>query len=228
MIALLLLFLGVANGEIDLCWRRITDPHKPNSFTVARAQVSLAELVDAEYLFEEPSAKGLVIGTGAQGTTYLVSGTFYGFDTGYTLTVAQDATHISKGGDAVDGSITLSYEVQCGINNVDMICTERLGVGVETTTQDLSYTGIIVSTAGATPGSLPQSTVTASSRTTTRSAITTATFPEPTEASGGDLPSSGDVPIPGLGGLPSASSLRYSIPGITLAIPFAVALLSRI
>ncbi|EJD06415.1 uncharacterized protein FOMMEDRAFT_151676 [Fomitiporia mediterranea MF3/22] len=198
---------------------------------VSRAQLSTASLVDVGFLIEPPDQQGQVVGTGADGTTFIVSGTFGEIEVGYTMTVVQDVSHISKGAELVTSSITMPYEVQCELQtDGDAVCTERLDLGVITTTQDIILTGIVVSPGGGGSGGVTASSATTPIQTKTHHSVTaTAAGPDPTDTFGGDSPSGGSIPsLGGLPGFPDAGSLSCNVPGRLLAIPFVLVLMSII
>ncbi|EJD06414.1 uncharacterized protein FOMMEDRAFT_151675 [Fomitiporia mediterranea MF3/22] len=198
MIALAVLFLVLAN--------------------VAYAQVSTAALLDVEFGYSEANQSGIVIGTGAEGTSFIISGTLGAIDRPYTMTVVQDATHYSKGGGvgATDAAIP-PYTIQCDLSNTSVaICTEQFALLTTTFTESVSITSVVVS-----PGT--------GTGFPTRS---TSPVPPPStvHASGGGpdnspVPSSGGDLVPGLP--PNSGPMRAKIPrsSLILAIPVLATLL---
>ncbi|EJD06438.1 uncharacterized protein FOMMEDRAFT_138407 [Fomitiporia mediterranea MF3/22] len=114
---------------------------------IAHAQVSTATIADVGFPVNYQG--GIVIGTGAEGTTFILSGTDL-IDRPYTMTVAQDATHISMGS-AWDAVVAMPpynlppYEIRCGLSQSVAICTVNIEQFSTHYTERMSATRVLVS-----------------------------------------------------------------------------------
>ncbi|EJD06413.1 uncharacterized protein FOMMEDRAFT_151674 [Fomitiporia mediterranea MF3/22] len=190
----------------------------------AQVQVSTASLYEVGLLQEE-GQRGTVLGSEADGTTFLISGTFVALNAGYTMTVVQDAVHISKGADFVASGQTITYDVECGLDTGNAICTEQMNNAILTFTDDLQVTTILVgpvtgggsvsptSSVASASGALPRTTSTFDINTLSSDVL----HPHGPDATTSTIP--GSIPgIPGSG--EATASLR--IPGMITALGISI------
>ncbi|KAL5485694.1 hypothetical protein ACEPAI_6735 [Sanghuangporus weigelae] len=112
MIASALLILAVAN--------------------VVRAQVSTASLFPVGFM--DDGLSGEAVGTGADGTTFVLSATFAELSVPYTMTLVQDETHVSITAALETAGITVPIDVQCAMGSGEAVCQQVVGSGIDATT----------------------------------------------------------------------------------------------
>ncbi|KAH8117727.1 hypothetical protein DFH11DRAFT_1570226 [Phellopilus nigrolimitatus] len=142
------------------------------SFIVAqgvRSQVTTASvfpIVDGG----AATLQGEVVGTGADGTTYILSGTPTE-GSPFTLTLVEDASGVSEHAVAPTGSATLDYNVECGFDSASLgVCTAIIaaGTGAEavSTTRTDSGTVTLIPVAVSTGSGSAATTTSGSGRST--------------------------------------------------------------
>ncbi|EJD06416.1 uncharacterized protein FOMMEDRAFT_16982 [Fomitiporia mediterranea MF3/22] len=174
--------------------------------------------------FQGDDLQGTVVGTGAQGTTYVLSATFGDLGIPYTLTLVQGSTYLSEGADIVTAGITVPIDAECGIQGSNAVCTEVVGSGIDGTT--ITESGPIFLTAVPVNGAV-------NSGATTRSSSPSVTFtgsqlpPELTQtsdllgslgptATGSSSGNGGGIGVPGASG---SGAMQISIISVSLLLP---------
>ncbi|EJD06481.1 uncharacterized protein FOMMEDRAFT_144509 [Fomitiporia mediterranea MF3/22] len=144
----------------------------------ACGQVSTASLfpiIDAN----GGSLQGEVVGTGTDGTTYVLSGSPTNSAPPVTLTLVQDASHVSEFAAESTGSVSAEFHVECGFDSASHgVCTleQILANGANVTTVFSTDSGTVTII----PVPVSSSGATATTPTSTQSA-------NPTQSSSGAM-----------------------------------------
>ncbi|KAL5503824.1 hypothetical protein ACEPAH_7895 [Sanghuangporus vaninii] len=99
---------------------------------VARAQVSTASLFPVGFM--DDGLSGEAVGTGVDGTTFVLSATFDELSVPYTMTLVQDETHVSITAALETAGITVPIDVQCAMGGGEAVCRQVVGSGIDATT----------------------------------------------------------------------------------------------
>ncbi|EJD06462.1 uncharacterized protein FOMMEDRAFT_151730 [Fomitiporia mediterranea MF3/22] len=103
--------------------------------------------------------QGEVVGKGANGTTYVLSGSFTALTTPFTMTVVEDATHVVE--TAVLKSAEV-LEVDCSLSGKNAVCTQKAIIQSSTSATTITSTidFLRVSVSSGTPSRTSHSTTT--------------------------------------------------------------------
>ncbi|KAI5118636.1 hypothetical protein M0805_000012 [Coniferiporia weirii] len=170
-----------------------------------------------EFLIPDDNLQGEIIGTGADGTTYLLSNivTDTVEDEAYTMTFVQDATHISEVLIATMDQISVALNAECSYDATSGLC-----VAVDQDVQD-GFSTVITTTQS---GSLLQVPVLVSAGSDAGSAANSAQITAPTTAaSSGSTVETGGVPATTASSSGSAPSNTQSASAGFRAIKLPVA-----
>ncbi|KAI5116964.1 hypothetical protein M0805_001367 [Coniferiporia weirii] len=200
---------------------------------VARAQGSVVSVFPVG--FEDDGLQGGPVGTGADGTTYAFDATFPTLSIPFTLTLVEDATHVSETAVIATAGETLFVGVECGFSSGIAVCTEIASedststVFVETGLVSLIgvpvVTGSVINSSASPSISFSSSQPTDTSSSDTASVLP-ASIPVSTPSATVTTPAATVVTPPAgtATGLSSGAS-RSALAGIGVTIPALMALL---
>ncbi|EJD06463.1 uncharacterized protein FOMMEDRAFT_165256 [Fomitiporia mediterranea MF3/22] len=188
--------------------------------SAVRAQTSTASLLPIG--FEGDGLQGEVVGTGTDGTTYVLSGTFDTFSIPFTMTLVEDASHISETAN-IASELLINAECTLSGNN-QAVCAETIVVPGSSTTA-MSLTGSIEltpialasNTGGANGSTRSQVTITGTG-TTPPSATGASTLPASIPIGSGIGSSSSSNGIPSPSNTSGASSTRRTTFAFSLGL----------
>ncbi|KAH8100727.1 hypothetical protein DFH11DRAFT_1671050 [Phellopilus nigrolimitatus] len=171
--------------------------------------------------FQQDGLNGHVLGTGTEGTTYEFEGTFAALSIPFTMTLVQDATHVSENAVIATSGASLFVDVQCGIVDGQATCTENINEGSSTTVLTesgaVSLIGVPVATGTAT--AVPSQSITSSSASGSSSSLSllppvitpTQTATSPSQSSVTSQPQSSSTTASG--------AFRNTFVGFGIALP---------